>query len=105
MEISFNRNAPFSEVEKEFITRVLTHQFQGQLKEHEIINVLRPIHHSRDDTLPHFTFRIFDKLTDVRDISFLRFKDYHGYVWTEEDGEMTLEFITQFFNRKTILVI
>jgi len=105
MEISFNRNAPFSEVEKEFITRVLTREFQDRLKPTEIINVLRPIHHSRDDTLPHFTFRIFDKLTDVRDISFLRFKDYHGYVWKEEDGELTLEFITQFFNRKTILVI
>jgi len=105
MEISFNRNSTFSEEEKEFITRVISREFQGRLKEHEIINVLSPPHHSRDDTLPHFTFRIFDKLTDVRDISFLRFRDYHGYVWTEENGELTLEFITQFINRNTIVVV
>jgi hypothetical protein len=92
-------------VEKEFITRALACEFQGRLKEHEIINVLSPLHYSREDTLPHFTFRIFDKLTDVRDICFLRWRDYHGYVWTEENGELTLEFITQFTNRKTILAV
>lgn len=102
MEFSFNRNFTFSAKEKEFITRVLTREFQGRLKENEIINVLSPIHYSRHDTLPHFTFRIFDKLTDVRDIAFLRFRDYHGYVWMEEDGELTLELITQYFNRKTL---
>ena len=66
---------------------------------------MSPPHYSREDTLPHFTFRIFNKLTDVRDISFLRIRDYHGYVWTEEEGELTLEFITQFTNRETLLVV
>ena len=104
MEISFNRNGTFSAKEKQFITRVLTCEFQDCLKENEIINVLNPIHHSRNDTLPHFTFRIFDKRTDVRDIAFLRFRDYHAYVWTEENDELTLEFITQYVNRHSILV-
>jgi hypothetical protein len=104
MEISFNRNQLFSTEEKEFITRVLRREYQGRLKKYEVINVLRPIHYSNDDTLPHFTFRIFNKLTHICDVGFLRFQDLKGYVWTEENGELTLEFVTQYINKKSVVV-
>jgi len=104
MEVSFNRNVMFSKQEKQFIHKALVAQFQGRLFAHEKICVLRNIHHSRDDVLPHFTFRIWNDLVSTRDIPFLRMKDYHGYVWTEEDGSSSLEFITQYTNQKEIAV-
>jgi hypothetical protein len=77
------------------MTRVLYDEYNEKLSEHQAIHILRPIHHSSDDILAHFTFRIWDKLTDVRDVGFIRPIDLHGYVWPEQDGELTLEFITQ----------
>lgn len=94
MDIVFNRNETFTENEVEFITRVLRDEYHGKLAEHQAIHILRPIHHSSDDILPHFTFCIWDKLTDVRDVGFIRPRDLHGYVWTEQDGTLCMEFIT-----------
>ena len=104
IEIAFNPNCVFSEHEKEFITKSLTNS--SELKEKlenynkSIIYVLKPIHYSshNDDALPHFTFRISNKSTEMCDIPFIIFDDFHGYVWKEEDGFLTLEFITQYKN-------
>ena len=102
-DIAFNRNYVFTEYEKEFITTSLKNA--DELKEHlkndeNQIYVINPIHHSDDDVLPYFTFRIFNKSTEICDIPFLVFDDFHGYVWTEQDGSLTLDFITQFKNDK-----
>jgi hypothetical protein len=94
MDIIFNRNERFTEKEVEFMTRILREEYDGKLAEHHVIHILHPIHHSSDDILPHFTYCIWDKYTDVRDMGFVRPLDLHGYVWTEQDGEFTLEFIT-----------
>lgn len=102
MDISFNRNEHFSEKEVEFITRVLSLEYQQKLGENQVINVLRPIHPSQD-VLPHFTFRIWDNLIDVHDIGFARPRDLHGYVWEEQNGELTLEFITTCVEQKYIV--
>lgn len=104
MEISFNRNVEFTKQEKRFICKVLLEQFQDKLSPYEKICVLRNIHHSRDDVLPHFTFRIWNDLIDTRDVPFIRMRDYHGYVWAEQDGSFTLDFITQYTNEKKIAV-
>ena len=99
--MNFNNRCLFTAKETLFIINALTDVFD-YLDEDKKICVISPIHHSKDDILPHFTFRIWDKKKNAYDG---RRKDFHGYVWTEDDGSYTLEFITQFeFIEKKVVV-
>jgi hypothetical protein len=42
-----------------------------KLKEHEMINILEPPNVEEGDVLESIPFRIFDTITDIRDIPFM----------------------------------
>ena len=96
--ISFNSVHDRSSSEKQWI-RTLFSPLREVLTNHQIVNIIRPVHISGDDVLEHITFRIFDKLTDVRDLPFLRYQDYHAYLWGDQ-----IEFVTQYEKKNKLVV-
>jgi hypothetical protein len=54
-----------------------------------------------NETMSYFRIMIsiFDKYTDVRDIAFICFTEYHAYLWGNK-----IEFITQYEQENKIVV-
>jgi hypothetical protein len=96
--ISFNSAYEWNPFEVRWITELFT-PLNGKLGENNVINIIRPAHISGDDILEHITFRIFNKLTDVRDLPFVRHRDYHAYLWGND-----IKFITQYEKKNKLVV-
>ena len=96
--ITFNNAYDWNPFEKDWIASLFA-PLREKLEEHQVLNIIRPAHISGEDILEHITFRIFDKYTDVRNVAFVRYTDYHAYLWGDQ-----IEFITQ-YKRKQLITI
>ena len=69
------------------------------LTEHQIITILEPPKVAEGDVLERIPFRIFDTLTDIRDIPFMNSQEYYAYI-----GGKEIEFITYYDDKKYVYV-
>ena len=96
--ISFTRAHKWTPEQKRSIS-LLFSTMRKTLKEHEMITILEPPKVEEGDVLESIPFRIFDTLTDIRDIKFMNDQEYYAYIGCNE-----IEFITYYDDKNKYIV-